>query len=577
MQINGSVSLDNSASSVGDVSRSASSSTRANQQDSSLGGFGGIMERMVSEISNNDSDQVSPTKTSSSAAVDKGDASTRTVSNSSKKDTSSEVQSASTKNLGKKTVKGAAKKVSDDDSSSSDNESADSLTAELDQLKSSIGAKATVATDSSADAKTATSASNVAVVAVNQTLPLPIVQPPVATDTVQKTTPAVGDSLKIAVDAPKTEVLNPDQLGALPKTLQANNADLKQIEDLKDAQASATAANSGAAAAPTVPADKSEDPTPAKLPVEPKAVAENLSANIDSAVAQSQASAAAAKLAAGKKSAVQEISNSESKSEVSVDSASEVKADSLNAAQLAKNVKNQKNAERVDSASDEKITGVNAASGKGNVEKTEELSSLSSKESKKTDTTHTSATGETTNFASFFRDDTQQTAFAHNDKTATSTSTAFGSPNAFSIMDGTPLEQQAHVLKSSSREVSVGVQDPQYGWVEVKTHLNAGQVSASLHVNSVESQYALQQELPAIQHFAATRDLDLSSLTVSTGDQGAGAFQQQAGQGQGETNQSFSPNPVGEGWVRQTSPAISSTSTDGSWMPETASRISVLA
>lgn len=167
------------------------------------------------------------------------------------------------------------------------------------------------------------------------------------------------------------------------------------------------------------------------------------------------------------------------------------------------------------------------------------------------------------------------------EKAVASDLSAQGATNPFGVMDSAPTssEQQAHLLRATSKEIEVGVHDPHLGWVEVKTQMDSGHVSASLSVSSAEAQHALQQELPAMQHFVAGRDLDLSSLSVSTGtENGAGAFNQQAGQGSGSQNQPLNQSSVGEAWQVQSASNVSSTTaTERVWMPETASRISVMA
>jgi hypothetical protein len=188
---------------------------------------------------------------------------------------------------------------------------------------------------------------------------------------------------------------------------------------------------------------------------------------------------------------------------------------------------------------------------------------------------------EVTNFTSAARAEFQPVITGSNEKAMASGSGLQGGTNPFGVLDSAPTtsEQQAQLLRASHRQVEVGVQDPQYGWVEVKTQMSAGQVVASLSVNSVAAQHALQQELPAMHHFVASRDLDLSSLSVSTGtENGAGSFHQDSGQGTGNQNQSYNQISSGEVWGGQPSSSVSSTATtENVWMPETASRISVLA
>jgi hypothetical protein len=81
--------------------------------------------------------------------------------------------------------------------------------------------------------------------------------------------------------------------------------------------------------------------------------------------------------------------------------------------------------------------------------------------------------------------------------------------NAFERMDAAPAPQ---VLTSNSQRLAVGVRDAGLGWVEVRTHTAAGQVSAVVATNSAEAHAAVSAQLPAMREYLAAQHVRVDSL-----------------------------------------------------------------
>ena len=76
-------------------------------------------------------------------------------------------------------------------------------------------------------------------------------------------------------------------------------------------------------------------------------------------------------------------------------------------------------------------------------------------------------------------------------------------------MDAAPAPR---VLASNSQRLAVGVRDAGLGWVEVRTHTAAGQVSAVVATNSAEAHAAVSAELPAMREFLAAQHVRVDAL-----------------------------------------------------------------
>ncbi len=114
--------------------------------------------------------------------------------------------------------------------------------------------------------------------------------------------------------------------------------------------------------------------------------------------------------------------------------------------------------------------------------------------------------------------------------------------NPYTLMDNLPSGSSGQVLHASHNEVAVGVHDPTYGWVEIKTHLNAGQLSASVSTAPGEASREMQNQLPAMAEYLADRHIHLDSLSLdgfssSPSDSGAG----NAAQGGRDNDQPHNP------------------------------------
>lgn len=98
--------------------------------------------------------------------------------------------------------------------------------------------------------------------------------------------------------------------------------------------------------------------------------------------------------------------------------------------------------------------------------------------------------------------------------------------DTFQRLDGAAPANPS-LLHSSPHEVAVGVRDPDYGWVEIRTQSSAGQISASLTAGSSEAQAGLAAQLPGLTQHLADHNVNVGSVSVQ-GDwtQNGGAGQQ---------------------------------------------------
>jgi len=81
--------------------------------------------------------------------------------------------------------------------------------------------------------------------------------------------------------------------------------------------------------------------------------------------------------------------------------------------------------------------------------------------------------------------------------------------NAFERMDAAPAPQ---VLTSGPQRLAVGVRDAGLGWVEVRTHTAAGQISAVVATNSAEAHAAVSAQLPAMREYLAAQHVRVDTL-----------------------------------------------------------------
>lgn len=70
------------------------------------------------------------------------------------------------------------------------------------------------------------------------------------------------------------------------------------------------------------------------------------------------------------------------------------------------------------------------------------------------------------------------------------------------------------VLHSGAQHVSVGVHDPNLGWVEIQTQNSGGHVDAMLVASSGQTHDSLAAQLPAMAQFLAQRDVRVGTLAV---------------------------------------------------------------
>lgn len=85
-----------------------------------------------------------------------------------------------------------------------------------------------------------------------------------------------------------------------------------------------------------------------------------------------------------------------------------------------------------------------------------------------------------------------------------------GSTHAtFERMDAAAPPQ---VLASSPQRLEVGVRDSGLGWVEIRTHTAAGQVSAVVSTATTEAHAALSAQLPAMREYLAAQHVRVDTL-----------------------------------------------------------------
>ncbi|HEX3986534.1 MAG TPA: hypothetical protein VHX13_07980 [Acidobacteriaceae bacterium] len=100
------------------------------------------------------------------------------------------------------------------------------------------------------------------------------------------------------------------------------------------------------------------------------------------------------------------------------------------------------------------------------------------------------------------------------------------------------------VLESSPQKLTIGVGDAGLGWIEIRTHAVAGQVSATLASGTHEAHAAIAAELPAIRDSLINQHVALHSL-------GAERFSASSGGGGGsEPNTRDSGSPARQSIVK---------------------------
>lgn len=102
------------------------------------------------------------------------------------------------------------------------------------------------------------------------------------------------------------------------------------------------------------------------------------------------------------------------------------------------------------------------------------------------------------------------------------------SRSAFERMDAAPSPA---VLENTQQRLTVGVRDAGLGWVEIRTHAAAGQVSAVLATGTPEAHAALSSQLPEVREYLATQHVRVDTLAAeqfssSSGGQNASAGRQ---------------------------------------------------
>ena len=132
--------------------------------------------------------------------------------------------------------------------------------------------------------------------------------------------------------------------------------------------------------------------------------------------------------------------------------------------------------------------------------------------------------------------------------------------DTFQRLDGA-ADPGANLLHASPHEVAVGIRDPDYGWLEIKTQSSAGQISASLMAGSSEAHAGLAAQLPGLVQHLAEQNVHVGSVSVqrdwaqnSSGSGAPGQQGQQAPQGQ---SQGQNPNQNTPGGFASTAPASS--------------------
>jgi hypothetical protein len=114
---------------------------------------------------------------------------------------------------------------------------------------------------------------------------------------------------------------------------------------------------------------------------------------------------------------------------------------------------------------------------------------------------------------------------------------------AFTRMDSAAAPQ---VLESAPQRLSVGVRDSGLGWVEIRTHGVAGQVSAVIATGSSEAHAALVAHLPELREFLAGQQLRVDQLASEQYSTSAGG-REAAPQREGPNGASQGSGASGEG------------------------------
>ena len=115
--------------------------------------------------------------------------------------------------------------------------------------------------------------------------------------------------------------------------------------------------------------------------------------------------------------------------------------------------------------------------------------------------------------------------------------TKAASADPFVIMDTPSTEPDPRLLHSSRHEVEVGINDPTYGWVEVRTHKYAGEITATLAASSTESHRNLGTQLTGIADYLSTRDIPIHKVVmqgINTPDSGGQQSRHPGSDGQGQ-------------------------------------------
>lgn len=92
------------------------------------------------------------------------------------------------------------------------------------------------------------------------------------------------------------------------------------------------------------------------------------------------------------------------------------------------------------------------------------------------------------------------------------------------------------LLHSGVQHVSVGVHDPDLGWVEIQTQSAAGHVDATLLTSSGQTHASLAAQLPAMAQYLEQRDVRVGTLVVHHHAMGGGSGAGNGGSGYGSAN-----------------------------------------
>lgn len=114
------------------------------------------------------------------------------------------------------------------------------------------------------------------------------------------------------------------------------------------------------------------------------------------------------------------------------------------------------------------------------------------------------------------------------------------------------------VLHSGAQHVSVGVHDPDLGWVEIQTQGIAGHVDATLVTPSGQSHASLAAQLPAMAQYLAQQDVKVGTLVVHHHALGGGSGGSSGGSGHGSANSgagAHHSNPGNSGGERSAPPS----------------------